>query len=180
MANHISLVVESCFLSWDSLPTQSISIEVLIRLLPTMVLTPRESYANVIMYSPNPHILPPASRYIIMVRVIFQADVKTSVDNKMWVKVPRLYREHCVAEDFKISPIWRAIFFSQDINEILEAYRDKLFGGSHFIDIHTLPEGVTVDLFGLLAIVTIDLRSQQTWFLQKIHNMRGVKSYFID
>ncbi|WP_139740253.1 hypothetical protein [Aeromonas veronii] len=103
----------------------------------------------------------------MMVRVIFQSDVQTTVDNRMWVEVPRLYREHCMAEDFKSNPTWRALFFSSDIDEILETYREKLFEGTNRVHIDTLPEGVTVDLFSSLAIVTIDLKPHQTWLFKK-------------
>ncbi|HHQ4568964.1 TPA: hypothetical protein ACSP2E_004358 [Aeromonas hydrophila] len=92
-----------------------------------------------------------------MVRVIFQAKVHTTVDCSRWVEVPRLCLQHCVVEDFKAHPSWRKAISSLELDGILEEYTNRLFGGAKRLDLNAVPEDVSVDVFGALAIVTIDL-----------------------
>jgi hypothetical protein len=92
-----------------------------------------------------------------MVRVIFQAKIHTTVDSGRWVEVPRLCLQHCVVEDFKAHHNWRKVISSLKLDEILEEHTNRLFGGVRRLDLNAVPEGVSVDVFGALAIVTIDL-----------------------
>ncbi len=92
-----------------------------------------------------------------MVRVIFQAKVHTTVDCGGWVEVPNLFLQHCVVEDFKAHPSWRRTISSFELDEILEEHTTRLFGGARRLDLNAVPEGVSVDVFGALAIVTINL-----------------------
>ena len=92
-----------------------------------------------------------------MVRVIFQAKVHTSVDYGGWVEVPHLCLQHCVVGDFKAHPDWRKAISSLELDETLEAHTNRLFGDARRLDLSAAPEGVSVDEFGALAIVTIDL-----------------------
>ncbi len=92
-----------------------------------------------------------------MVRVIFQAKVHTSVDSGRWVEVPRLCLQHCVVEDFKAHTSWRKLISSLELDETLEAHTNRLFGDARRLDLNAVPEGVSVDVFGALAIVTINL-----------------------
>ena len=92
-----------------------------------------------------------------MVRVIFQAKVHTSVDSGRWVEVPRLCLQHCIVEDFKAHPDWRKAISSLELDETLEAHTNRFFGDARRLDLSAAPEGVSVDEFGALAIVTIDL-----------------------
>lgn len=92
-----------------------------------------------------------------MVRVIFQAKVHTTIDSDGWVEVPHLCLQHCVLEDFKAHTSWRKLISSLELDETLEAYTNRLFGDARRLDLSAAPEGVSVDVFGALAIVTIDL-----------------------
>lgn len=92
-----------------------------------------------------------------MVRVIFQAKIHTTVDSGSWVEVPHLCLQHCVMEDFKVHPSWRRAISSLELDETLEAHTNRLFGDARRLDLSAAPEGVSVDVFGALAIVTIDL-----------------------
>jgi hypothetical protein len=94
-----------------------------------------------------------------MVRVIFQAKVHTTVDCGGWVEVPHLCLQHCVVEDFKAHPSLRRVISSLELDEILEDHTNRLFGAAKRLDLKAVPEGVSVDVFGALAIVTIDLMS---------------------
>lgn len=92
-----------------------------------------------------------------MVRVIFQAKVHTTVDSGEWVEVPHLCLQHCFLADFKAHPSWRKLISSLELDETLEEHTTRLFGGARRLDLSAVPEGVSVDMFGALAIVTIDL-----------------------
>ncbi len=98
-----------------------------------------------------------------MVRVIFQAKVHTSVDSGGWVEVPHLCLQHCLIEDFKAHPRWRRSISSLELDEILEQHTTRLFGEARRLDLNTVPEGVSVDVFGALAIVTINLMQCDTY-----------------
>jgi hypothetical protein len=104
----------------------------------------------------------------MMVRVIFQANIHTTVDNSMWVEAPRLCLQYCVVEDFKSDPEWRALLFSSALDEVLEAYTSRLFEDGHQVNLDNLPEGASVDVFGSLAIVTIDLIPHKSWLFPRV------------
>lgn len=92
-----------------------------------------------------------------MVRVIFQAKIHTTIDSDGWVEVPHLCLQHCVLEDFKAHNSWKKLISSLELDETLEEHSNRLFGDARRLDLSAAPEGVSVDVFGALAIVTIDL-----------------------
>lgn len=61
-------------------------------------------------------------------------------------------------EDFKAHPSWRRSISSLELDEILEGHTNRLFGDSRRLDLSAVPEGISVDVFGALAIVTINIQ----------------------
>ncbi|HGY0992995.1 TPA: hypothetical protein ACNU17_002175 [Aeromonas salmonicida subsp. pectinolytica] len=97
-----------------------------------------------------------------MARVIFQAQVNSTPNGESlcllkWIEIPQLCRQHCVLDEFKSHTQWRKIISTSEIDDALEEHIKSLFGETKRLDLDAIPDCVSVDLFGSLAIVTINL-----------------------
>lgn len=97
-----------------------------------------------------------------MAKVQFKAKVQEIFfsDGRLYrrfVKIPKLARRHCDMPAFRSHPRYGAFANSDLFPSILERVRRGLGGQTAALDLNALPDNVTVDSSGFLALVTIDV-----------------------
>lgn len=72
-----------------------------------------------------------------------------------YIAIPELDRKHCNMAAFRNHPKYGAYANSDLFKGILAGIKRDLFGNRTTLRLDEIPEGVTVDTSGFLAIVTI-------------------------
>jgi hypothetical protein len=73
------------------------------------------------------------------------------------VQIPKLDRKHCDMNAFRTHVKYGAYANSDLFKNMLLAIRKQTFGSDGVLKLNALPEGVTVDTSGFLAVVTFDV-----------------------
>jgi hypothetical protein len=83
---------------------------------------------------------------------VFNTD---STEAYRYVRVPIFTRAHCDMDAFRRHPRYGSFANSDLFPGILKRIRKERFGASGQLRLDRIPEGVSVDITGFLAIVTI-------------------------
>jgi hypothetical protein len=95
-----------------------------------------------------------------MAKITFKAKVQEMdpfLGGYQYVTVPKLERRHCDMHAFRIHPKFGSYANSDLFPNILARQREALFGSNGRLRLDAIPENVTVDTSGFLAVVTIEL-----------------------
>lgn len=95
-----------------------------------------------------------------MAKITFKGKIETLryIDNtiaSVRIKVPTLERRHCDMHAFRTHPKYGAYANSDMFTGMLARIKREKLGD--FIKMDAIPEGVTVDQTGFLAVVTIEV-----------------------
>jgi len=93
-----------------------------------------------------------------MATIQFKGKVKTIYytyqANRDYIQIPALNSKHCEMNAFRVHPKYGSYANSQLFPGILARLSKTIFGGK-YLYLDQIPEGVTVDTSGFLAVVTI-------------------------
>lgn len=97
-----------------------------------------------------------------MARIEFKAKVKTMhyVDDSIaytYLDIPSLDRKHCDMNAFRQHPKYGSYANSDLFRGMLGRIKVATFGESSRLKLDNIPEGVTVDTSGFLAVVSFDV-----------------------
>lgn len=87
------------------------------------------------------------------IETLYREDDTISCDR---IKVPSLNRQHCDMHAFRKHPEYGGYANSDLFPAMLSRIRTKIFGGD-FIELHKIPDGVSVDTSKFLAVVTVEV-----------------------
>jgi hypothetical protein len=75
-----------------------------------------------------------------------------------YLQIPVLTRSHCQSmHDFRVHPKYGCYANSDLFPQILKGIKQSLFGTSNTLKMNNIPDGVTVDTSGFLAIVSFEV-----------------------
>lgn len=97
---------------------------------------------------------------MIMATIVFKGKVKQVIYSNGehaydYISIPELDRKHCDMAAFRNHPKYGAYANSDLFKGMLAGIKRQFFGSRSVIQLDQVPEGVTVDASGFLAIVTI-------------------------
>jgi hypothetical protein len=75
-----------------------------------------------------------------------------------YVRIPTLTVNHCQPmHDFRVHPKYGCYANSDLFPQILKGIKESVFGTSNTLKMNNIPDGVTVDTSGFLAIVSFEV-----------------------
>ena len=98
-----------------------------------------------------------------MAKITFKTKVKTygiMGDDSIsieYIKVPVLTKKHCDMNAFRSHKKYGGLANSTLFPNILARIRNEVFGSGSDIDLDKLPDNVSIDTTGFLAVITIDV-----------------------
>lgn len=74
-----------------------------------------------------------------------------------YIQIPELSCQHCDMAAFRQHPKYGAYANSDLFKNILRGIRQNVFGNYQHLKLHAIPDGVTVDASGFLAVVSFEV-----------------------
>jgi len=96
-----------------------------------------------------------------MANITFKSKIMTiyNMDDSIayeYIKLPKFTTTHCDMNAFRCHPKYSAFSNSKLFTSILAKIKREIFG-SNILKLSDIPEGVTVDTRGFLAVVSFDV-----------------------
>lgn len=91
----------------------------------------------------------------IVAKIEFKAKIQEMYDGKKYINVPVFKRSHCDMNEFRFHPKYGGYANSDLFPAMLQRIRKEVTGSIIYLD--NIPENVSIDTSGFLAVVSFEV-----------------------